>query len=234
MKTAEGEKLLRRARRCGIQPVFTDSAGRRQKVGPETLRALVELHDDSARPWPVPPVIVCWNGRAKNVSLGAVPNNLRPCFQPGVFLPLLPRTEGRAAEEANQVIRPAFFEHRSENMVLRIPPLAFGYYDLLIEADGRRQRTLVISAPMKAYGKDGLRMWGVFAPMYAVSSRKSWGAGTLRASQSPDTLMMSIRSPGWGLPWSRLMAPENIQGWRFWTGLSRDFFRWREAVDSVI
>ncbi len=56
--------------------------------------------------------------------------------------------------------------------------LPWGYHQLLLEVAGRANETLIISAPLKAYiPPEESRMWGVFLPLYALYSQKSWGSG---------------------------------------------------------
>lgn len=58
--------------------------------------------------------------------------------------------------------------------------LPFGYHRLFLEFDHHHSETLVISAPRQAYCRaaPGTRKsWGVFLPLYAMHSARSWGAG---------------------------------------------------------
>jgi 4-alpha-glucanotransferase len=58
-----------------------------------------------------------------------------------------------------------------------LPP---GYHRLTLELRDSQEESLVISAPVKAYSPPagpGNRQWGVFIPLYALHTRKSWGAG---------------------------------------------------------
>jgi 4-alpha-glucanotransferase len=58
--------------------------------------------------------------------------------------------------------------------------LPLGYHRLTVELRGRQEESLLISAPTKAYGPSvGLRerQWGVFIPLYALHTQRSWGAG---------------------------------------------------------
>ncbi len=60
------------------------------------------------------------------------------------------------------------------------PKLPFGYHRLILAHPGCKSETLVISAPRRLYilppGAEG-RIWGVFIPLYALHSGKSWGSG---------------------------------------------------------
>ena len=57
--------------------------------------------------------------------------------------------------------------------------LPIGYHKLYLELSGRVSETLIISAPLKAYNPPATKekIWGVFLPLYALHTRKSWGAG---------------------------------------------------------
>ncbi|HSP33000.1 MAG TPA: 4-alpha-glucanotransferase [Thermoanaerobaculia bacterium] len=60
-----------------------------------------------------------------------------------------------------------------------IGPLPYGYHKL--RAFG--QDTLLIAAPLRAYAPEG-KSWGIFAPLYAMRTDRSWGAGDLGDMQS--------------------------------------------------
>jgi 4-alpha-glucanotransferase len=57
--------------------------------------------------------------------------------------------------------------------------VAMGYHKLIIEYSGHTVETLVISAPLKSYLPQEYpqKIWGMFVPLYALHSQKSWGAG---------------------------------------------------------
>src|SRR5206468_1988223 len=58
--------------------------------------------------------------------------------------------------------------------------LPVGYYGLLLEHGGHASESLVISAPVQAYEPTdgrGEKSWGVFLPLYALRSERSWSAG---------------------------------------------------------
>lgn len=59
-------------------------------------------------------------------------------------------------------------------------PLPWGYHRLTLEAYGGLFETMIISAPRKAYfsaEESSSRRWGVFLPLYALHSQRSWGGG---------------------------------------------------------
>lgn len=55
-----------------------------------------------------------------------------------------------------------------------LPP---GYHRLSVETGGRACEALVISAPTRAYTGGPGRAWGVFLPLHALRSGRSWGVG---------------------------------------------------------
>jgi 4-alpha-glucanotransferase len=64
---------------------------------------------------------------------------------------------------------------------LRIPHrLPSGYHRLTVEIDGKPFVCMIISAPLRAYAsheESARRRWGVFLPLYALHSGRSWGGG---------------------------------------------------------
>jgi 4-alpha-glucanotransferase len=64
---------------------------------------------------------------------------------------------------------------------LSIPgPLPLGYHRFTLEVAGKTVSCLLLSAPTRAYEPPGGSKrceWGVFLPLYALYSERSWGAG---------------------------------------------------------
>jgi 4-alpha-glucanotransferase len=62
-----------------------------------------------------------------------------------------------------------------------LPPttVPLGYHRLEVAAGPHRGAALVIAAPRRAPGGPGDRGWGVFLPLYALRTRRSWGTGDL-------------------------------------------------------
>jgi 4-alpha-glucanotransferase len=53
-----------------------------------------------------------------------------------------------------------------------------GYHRLVLELPGQNVQALVISSPLKAFQPPlSDNVWGIFTPVYALHSAKSWGAG---------------------------------------------------------
>jgi 4-alpha-glucanotransferase len=64
---------------------------------------------------------------------------------------------------------------RSGRGAQSLEPLPHGYHTLRVNHE---HETLIIAAPMKAYAPRK-KQWGLFAPLYAAHTRRSWGAGDL-------------------------------------------------------
>jgi 4-alpha-glucanotransferase len=79
------------------------------------------------------------------------------------------------------------------------PPqtLPWGCHRLTAEVGDRAYEATVIAAPRQAYGPpDGRRTWGVFLPLYALHSERSWGGGDFA---DLDRLLAWTRQMGGGV-----------------------------------
>ena len=63
-------------------------------------------------------------------------------------------------------------------------PLPHGYHKLHITSGAERTETLVISAPTRAHFPLSTKSGGVFAPLYALHSKRSFGVGDLTDMES--------------------------------------------------
>lgn len=143
----------------GVLPEFIDSAGKRQEISSHVLSAMLDLLGDRESPHDFPPVVVCWEGKPQNIQCHSTVRSvsLAPAEGEGAGIKAIPVSRGRNT--------------------VRLPVLPYGYYHLTINSGKREHRALVISAPVKAYAPRRLRVAGFFAPMYALHSKRSWGAG---------------------------------------------------------
>lgn len=58
--------------------------------------------------------------------------------------------------------------------------LPLGYHHVILERGDAQYRMLLVSAPVKAYGprdQSVSKEWGIFLPLYALQSSRSWGIG---------------------------------------------------------
>ncbi|MGD2116508.1 MAG: 4-alpha-glucanotransferase, partial [Acidobacteriota bacterium] len=196
-----GGRLAELARLHGIQPAYRDAFGHRREASRETLLALLrtlgvpvessadvpallESRREELERRPAEPVAVAWEGRlelpVRFPSPGGAPETV------GCELQL----EGggtrrwRLAPERG----PGGTKESGEpRHVLRLPgTLPLGYHRLHLELDRGSADVLVLAAPRRAFGSERdptaprePRAWGVFLPLHALRTARSWGTGDL-------------------------------------------------------
>jgi 4-alpha-glucanotransferase len=187
-------ELLELARLFGVQTSYHDAMGGFVEAGAEALlgavaalgaqldgpaevgEALRARREELAERL-VEPVVVAWDGRVP-----AIP--LRPGLTRGAVACHLDLESGERRGLVHDLaslpeIAPAAGSpHPGRALPLpeALPP---GYHELTVEVGGRAGHALVISAPARAFAGDGRPLWGVFLPLYALSTVRSWGAGDL-------------------------------------------------------
>jgi 4-alpha-glucanotransferase len=161
--------LQQLARLCGVQTSYTDMAGRIQHASPRVLFGVLrslglplgsskdipatvhELKQKRARAV-IDPVIVAWNGK-------------------------LPRFPARSPKRAKLELTLEDGTVKARGLDGQLPN---GYHALTVHSGDATRYATIIAAPRRAYSDPALhRAWGVFAPMYAVHSERSWGAGNV-------------------------------------------------------
>jgi 4-alpha-glucanotransferase len=186
----EHDDLLALAGLYGVQTSYHDAFGRFVQPGPESLlgvlRALEAIEEpgdvsealqarrEELAERAVEPVVVAWDGHAPAITLRFGSSGSLACHldleggeRRGWVLDL-----GSLPASRPDALGPG--------RVLTLPePLPPGYHRLTLESGGRSAETLVISAPTRAYTGDGKPLWGVFLPLYALRTARSWGAGDL-------------------------------------------------------
>ncbi|UCH86252.1 MAG: 4-alpha-glucanotransferase [Dehalococcoidia bacterium] len=187
------------ARMHGVQTAFYDVERRRQQASPEAillvLRALgapVEsfadvsdaLREHRQELWAraVEPVTVAWEGQPVDIDL-----RLPATPSEGTVRCHLALESGEARNWTSDVgelpvVQSVFVDGvRYQARKLSLPfPLPWGYHRLALECGGKQFETLLISGPRRAYGRGegaATKSWGVFLPLYALHSRRGWGAG---------------------------------------------------------
>lgn len=158
--------LRQLARLYSIETTYTDAVGTKQHASSEALVAAIEKRagvsiDEAARtrrPTPIlEPVIVLWgNDRTVDVEL---PDNTVVEWD-------LALEDGAWRSGRIDVLG---------GTITLDEPLPPGYHTLTI--DGKHE-AFVIASPLKAAAPRE-KTWGVFAPLYAAHTRRSWGAGDL-------------------------------------------------------
>jgi len=192
----EREDLLTLARLYGVQTSYRSAMGHQVEAHPESLlgalralrvpvegledvpEALRERREELAGRI-IEPVIVAWDGHAPSIEL-------RPGAASGSVAYHLDLEGGeRRAQMADlqslPEIAPAEGSPYPGRRLALPEPLPFGYHQLTVELGGRTAESLVISAPSRCFTNDkdgdGKPLWGVFLPLYALRTSRSWGAG---------------------------------------------------------
>ena len=86
-----------------------------------------------------------------------------------------------------------------------------GYHSLTLDIGGRVHQSLVIAAPPQAFqGKDAPRpQWGLFAPVYALKSKRNWGAGDYTDLETLSTFTAGL---GGGIVGTLPLLPMQVNG----------------------
>jgi 4-alpha-glucanotransferase len=181
----------------GVQTSYRSMARRQVHAEPEsilaTLRALgVDVHRIEDCPavlraeqrdraqQPLEPITLAWNGRCPSQTLSLPESALnKPAqwnlesegcspIQRPLNLAQLQRTNARNVDGTRFV-----------SCQLPIPdPLPTGYHDLTLHTAAGMVRSRILSAPTVTFAPDRREpSWGLFAPLYAIRSRRNWGAG---------------------------------------------------------
>lgn len=174
--------LERLAHIHGIESSYVDATGQTRIVSPETLIALLRAlginasddheikaafaHAEEARNRTVvEPVCVVWGQRPARVTF-----NCSAAGSASRIKCVLHLEDG-----TNRALRIAT---SSQHHDVFIPNLPYGYHRLEVHLGNSIVRSLLISASQHAYNDNSnQRRWGLFAPVYALHSEKSWGAG---------------------------------------------------------
>jgi len=218
MDRTQLHSLQQLARLYGVQTAYYDFKHQRQQASPEALlpvlRALgapvghlgdvpaaLRMRRQALCKRFVEPVAVAWEGGPLalelRMSTKLASQRIR-CHlrlengEPRVWTcdpELLPALEATEVEGARYV-------RKKLAVPGTLPP---GYHRLTLEIQGRAFETMIISAPLKAYaapGRPTSRVWGVFLPLYALHSRRSWGCGDF---SDLEALMGWVTKLGGGL-----------------------------------
>jgi 4-alpha-glucanotransferase len=186
------EDLLTLARMYGIQTSYHDALGRYVEASPDSLfgtlralqvpvegfgdipEALAERRQEQARRL-LEPVIVAWDGHAPNLEL-------RPGAAGGSLAYHLDLESGERRAQVVDLaslpeVWPAEEGGRPGRQLTLSEPLPPGYHHLTVEVAGQSAQSLILSAPTRSFTGDGKPLWGVFLPLYALRTARSWGAG---------------------------------------------------------
>lgn len=186
------------ARLCGVQTEYQDVSGKRRRATPEALLQALQafklptehprdiapiLRERRLARWntPVEAVTVAWNDEASHVELRLPLSAAHGALS--CHLVLESRESLRWEEQLDALPQVTSEEHDGTRYLVKriaLPDrLPLGYHQLQLAWGASRAETMVISAPRKVFSpaNDGKRSWGVFLPLYALHSERSWGAG---------------------------------------------------------
>lgn len=193
--------LLELARLYGAQTAYYDVARRRRVASPEALvRVLQALGAPIAALGDVPaalrerrqalwrrgtePVIMAWDGGPVRTEVRVPASDAD-----GVVTCHLRRESGEASEwQVGLDDAPALRVEEVEGVRyvakgLVVPgSLPLGLHRLTVQRGAQHWESAVIAAPGRTFGATHLgraNAWGVFLPLYALHSRRSWGAGDI-------------------------------------------------------
>ncbi len=195
--------LKKLAQDYDIQTSYFDDRKQRQQVSDDVLFALLKtlgapietekditgaFRESQQCQWqqPLDPVQVAWEGIVPPLPLRLPLSTFER--ELGVSLHLENGKEYRWSIKANDLT--ACGEQKIEGISYALkelkipthllPKLPFGYHHLYLDHGQSQSRTLILSAPLKAYApshRGDRKDWGIFLPLYALQSSQSKGIG---------------------------------------------------------
>jgi 4-alpha-glucanotransferase len=198
---SETRSLHQLARLYGVQTAYYDMFGHRCETSVEALLAVLRLLgapmatvQDIPSAWrerrqamwqqKLEPVVVVWDGKPLRLKL-RLPSHMSEVSLTGH---LTQESGERQSWEWHGVDLPSLGRVTVEGtgyILKRLPlpeRLPWGYHRFTLELAGEAVESLIIAAPFKAYSpleQLGNQAWGVFLPLYALHTRRSWGCGDL-------------------------------------------------------
>jgi 4-alpha-glucanotransferase len=125
----------------------------------------------------VPPVIVLWDDEPRRLHFRDLAES---DGRVGLTLALEDGTTMESAFALDQLpVRGAKRDGPGVVRSIPLPELPRGYHRVTLELGaGLRSESAMVHAPRHAFRREGIgKDWGLFAPLYAATSRDSWGAG---------------------------------------------------------
>jgi 4-alpha-glucanotransferase len=192
-------QLRELARLYSIQVTYEDAAGKKRNASRDALHAALRmrlspeadlkqaLEDRKRAFWQrmLEPVIVVWGRRAPLFELRL------PVAERGHSLEWDLRLEdGTTRSGAIDLASLAngWIEDDYAGLTVTLPErVPHGYHTLRVTVGGRSAETLIIAAPNRAPSPKNERAWGVFMPLYAARTKRSWGIGDLGDMQAHRT-----------------------------------------------
>jgi 4-alpha-glucanotransferase len=191
------DSLQRLARLYNLQTAYFDGLGQLREAPPEAiLKVLQSLGAQAASMDDIPsalrarrqalwrrmiePVTVAWQDRPFRLKL-RLPVDLAEAMVVGE----IHLEDGAAIDCAWRETKPSVplareiegtrYAIRSLSLTISLP---LGYHELHLRVGSLELQSQILSAPFRAYAPPGAaKRWGVFCPLYALRSARSWGAG---------------------------------------------------------
>jgi 4-alpha-glucanotransferase len=191
------DSLHKLARLYNIQADYRDGLGQSRKAAPEAILKVLQalgaplaslddipdaLHQRRQTLWQraVEPVTIAWEGQPLLLRMrlpGRFADSVvhyRVTFENGGEI----KGDCSAVDSftpAPKVIDGTRYVARRLTLSANLP---LGYHGLHLQVGNLDFDSLLISAPLHAYAPEGeARRWGLFCPLYALNSGRSWGAG---------------------------------------------------------
>jgi 4-alpha-glucanotransferase len=181
----------------GVQTVHYDISHQRRRASIETLLAVltalgapISSFRDIVPAWRerqlelwrrlLEPVFVAWEDKPPLITIRLPSNYADLAIDYCLLLENGEFSDGRCSLADMPVL--ATTEVEGQLYVIRQftlqNPLPWGYHRLILDLPGKSEETLIISAPLAAYVPESeRRSWGLFVPLYALHSEKSWASG---------------------------------------------------------
>jgi len=187
------DSLQNLARLYQLQTVYRDGFGQMRAAPAEAILAVLKsldapissqddvtgaLRQRRQELWQrrIEPVLIAWEGAPLNFKV-RLPRHLveaRKKYQ--IVLETGAIVEGECSNGQHVYTREVEgIQYVAQTFT--IPALPPGYHRLELQLGDASVASFVISAPAQAYGSSSKKAWGVFCPLYALNSDRSWGAG---------------------------------------------------------
>lgn len=192
------QDLNRLARLHGVQLDYFQTNGRHCRASPEILMAVlrslgspVEKMDDvpdalrkrRLEAWGhvLPPILVFWDQGPARIKLRFKEKLAPETVGYEIHLEEGGRKEGRLRVARPMAAREVEGERYARASVLLPETLPYGYHKFRLKIGKRQFESLIIAAPSTAYDwpEEEGNLWGLFIPLYALHTERSWGAGDL-------------------------------------------------------
>jgi 4-alpha-glucanotransferase len=181
----------------GVQTVHYDISHQRRRASIETLLAVltalgapISSFRDIVPAWRerqlelwrrlLEPVVVAWEDKPPLITIRLPSNYADLSIDYCLLLENGEYIDGRCSLADMPVLATTKMEgqmHVARQFTLP-NPLPWGYHRLILDLQEKKEETLIISAPFAAYAPESeRRSWGLFVPLYALHSEKSWASG---------------------------------------------------------